>query len=143
MLASVSRPKKSWVALLVEGGRDGRRLLGCHDRGRTHGHEDDGAHADPHCLRGAADEVNARPAPALNPKALNAAAVAPSSVPRLAGTKKVTKRTADHSASMMVAVTSDPGSPRLRRMRTPCTAPSSQPTRYSPTETRNRGHWLR
>src|SRR5438309_12123994 len=45
--------------------------------------------------------VNASPVPAANPKAPKAAASAPSSVPRLAGMKKVTKRTADQRASMI------------------------------------------
>jgi len=53
--------------------------------------------------------VKARPAGAPRPSAAKAAAFAPSSTPRLPGTKNVAKRTAEPSVSITSAVVNDAG----------------------------------
>src|SRR5262249_30717406 len=73
--------------------------------------------------------VNASPALAPRPRLRKAAAFAPSSGPRLAGTKKVANRTDDQRASRIVATTIDAGNARLTSTRNVSTIPSSQPTR--------------
>ena len=61
-------------------------------------------------------KLNASPAPAPRPMASNAAAFALSKAPRLAGTRKVAKRTPAPSASMTVAVTRSAEIPRKKRI---------------------------
>jgi hypothetical protein len=77
--------------------------------------------------------LKASPSLADHPRAAKAAALAPSSVPRLAGTKKVAKRTPVPSASMTVAVVTDTGTYRLRTMSSTSSVPTSQLAKWRPT----------
>jgi diacylglycerol kinase family enzyme len=86
------------------------------------------------------DTENASPALTAQPNAPNAPALAPSNAPRLAGTKKVAKRTPDPRASITVATTSEAGRPSAARMRNASTAPISQPTKWKAAETRKDRH---
>jgi hypothetical protein len=71
---------------------------------------------------------------------VNAAALAPSRVPRLAGTKNVANRTPDPSASITVAVDSEADTPRVRSTSSPSSAPISQPTKWNPVATAKDRH---
>jgi hypothetical protein len=81
--------------------------------------------------------VNVSPALAVQPKVVNAAALAPSSVPRFAGTKNVANRTPDPSASRTVAAISEADNPRLCSTRSASTTPINQPTKWNPVDRRN------
>lgn len=81
--------------------------------------------------------LKATPSLAAHPRAAKAAALAPSSVPRLAGTKKVAKRTPVPSASMTVAVATDTGGPKLRMMSSTSRVPTSQLAKWKATARRS------
>src|SRR5437764_1006413 len=87
--------------------------------------------------------LKASPAWAPSPSAAKAAVFAPSSAPRLPGTKKVAKRTAEPSVSITRAIVSDAGIWSTRRKSQVSSAPMSQPSRWKLTESANRRHWLR